>query len=130
MFHLLQERQFEVFYDKNEQHRILAENVEDYLGPIYRSEAAYVVCFLGPDYPKRIWTKFESDQFKARFGQGSVIPVWFTTAPPGVFDESVRIGGFAFDPAGDVDTQLEQLAETLTRKLSERATANGNHRST
>jgi hypothetical protein len=27
----LEERQFEVFYDKNEQHRILAEDVEDYL---------------------------------------------------------------------------------------------------
>ena len=39
--------EFEVFYDKNEEHRILAENVEDYLGPIYRSEAAFVVCFLG-----------------------------------------------------------------------------------
>jgi hypothetical protein len=128
LFQLLEDRQFEVFYDRNEQHRILAENVEDYLGPIYRSEAAYVVCLLGPDYPKRIWTKFESDQFKSRFGQGSVIPVWFTTAPPGVFDESARVGGYTFDPAGDVEAQLEQLAETLARKLSERMVANGNHR--
>lgn len=126
LFQLLQDRQFEVFYDKNEQHRILAENVEDYLGPIYRSEAAYVVCLMGTDYPKRIWTKFESDQFKSRFGQGSVVPVWFTTAPPGVFDESIRIGGYTIDPAADIDPQLEELANALARKLSERMASNGN----
>src|SRR5207237_7974017 len=41
-----------VFYDQNEQHRILAENIEDYLGPIYRTEAKFVVALLGPEYPK------------------------------------------------------------------------------
>ena len=32
LFRELQEREFEIFYDKNEQHRILAEDVEEYLG--------------------------------------------------------------------------------------------------
>ena len=49
----------EVFYDQNEQHRILAEDVEEYLAPIYASDALLVVCILGPEYPKRIWTKFQ-----------------------------------------------------------------------
>jgi len=35
----LQDREFAVFYDRNEQHRILAEDVEDYLRPIYQSDA-------------------------------------------------------------------------------------------
>ena len=30
-----------MFYDKNEQHRILAEHVEEYLRPIYQSEASF-----------------------------------------------------------------------------------------
>ncbi len=34
LFDLLAEQEFSVFYDANEQSRILAENVEDYLGPI------------------------------------------------------------------------------------------------
>ena len=93
LFELLSEREIETFYDRFEQHRILAEDVEEYLGPIYRSEAAYVVVLLGPDYPKRLWTKFESDQFRERFKDGAVIPVWFTTAPPGLFDESVARRG-------------------------------------
>ncbi|MGC2182990.1 MAG: hypothetical protein WA637_06915, partial [Terriglobales bacterium] len=88
LFELLSEGELEVFYDENEQARILADSVEDYLGPIYASEAAYVIVLLGPEYPKRIWTAFESEQFRARFGEKTVIPIWFTTAPPGMFDES------------------------------------------
>ena len=80
-----------VFYDKNEQYRILAENVEDYLGPIYRSEAEFVVALLGLEYPKRIWTKFESDQFKQRFGDNAVIAIWFSDVPVGMFDESAKV---------------------------------------
>lgn len=119
LFELLQEAEFEVFYDKNEAHRILAEDVEDYLGPIYRTEARFVVCLLGPEYPTRIWTKFESDQFKKRFGEGSVIPVWFTTAPPGMFDESTRVGGFTLNPESEQDSQLADLSQLLIRKMGE-----------
>ena len=34
---LLAEREVASFYDENEQHRIIAQNIEDYLAPIYRS---------------------------------------------------------------------------------------------
>jgi len=57
LFSALQECEFEVFYDKNEQHRLLAEDIEEYLAPIYNSDAQLVICILGPDYPKRIWTE-------------------------------------------------------------------------
>lgn len=119
LFKQLSENEFEVFYDFNEQHRILAENVEDYLSPIYASEAAYVICLLSPDYPKRIWTKFESDQFKTRFGDGSVIPIWFTNAVSGLFDESSRVGGFTFDPSVDNEAQLLTITEILRKKMAE-----------
>ena len=98
IFRRLSERELSVFYDKNEQHRILAENVEDYLAPIYKSEAAFVVVLLGKEYPKRIWAKFESEQFKERFGENAVIPIWFPEAPPGMFDETTKVGGITFDP--------------------------------
>lgn len=120
LYQLLSEHEFSVFYDKNEQHRILAENVEEYLEPIYKSEADYVIALLGPQYPQRIWTKFESDQFKRRFKTGSVIPVWFKDNPPGIFDESAKVGGFLFDPAGDIEAQLVELSETLKKKIAEK----------
>jgi hypothetical protein len=119
LFELLAEEEFSVFYDENEQHRILAENVEDYLAPIYRTEAKYVVCLLGPQYPKRVWTKFESQQFKERFGEGAVIPIWFANAEPGMFDESTRVGGIVFDPNSDVEAQLLKIVELLRKKIAE-----------
>lgn len=119
LFSSLQEGEFETFYDRNEQHRILAEDIEDYLRPIYQTDAEFVVVLLGPDYPKRVWTRFESEQFKTRFKSGAVIPVWFANAPPGIFDESSRVGGIAFDPAGDVGAQIQEIVDLLSRKIEE-----------
>ena len=116
---LLTEQEVSVFYDHNEQHRILASNVEEYLAPIYRSEAEFVVVLLGKEYPHRIWTKFESEQFKQRFGEHRVIPVWFSDAPPGMFDLSTQVGGITIDRAKDVPTQLAQICKVLLKKLAE-----------
>jgi hypothetical protein len=116
---LLTEREVACFYDENEQHRILAQNIEDYIAPIYRSEARYVVVLQSPDYPKRIWTKFESDNFSERFGTGSVIPIRYTTVSPGHFNEEAKYGGLAFDPTGDLRAQAQQIAATLCKRIIE-----------
>ena len=108
-----------VFYDKNEQHRILAEDVEEYLRPIYLNEAQFVVCLLGPDYPKRIWTKMESDAFKERFEEGAVIPIWFDCAPPGIFDRSRSVGGLEFSYKKDLGGQVSAIVDLLTMKLQD-----------
>jgi len=119
LFHALEEHELEVFYDRNEQHRILAEDVEEYLAPIYSSDALLVVCILGPDYPKRVWTKFESTQFKQRFKSGEVIPVVLNTAPLGVFDSAAQVGHIPWDTAGDFGTQVAKVTKLLVRKCGE-----------
>jgi len=119
LFESLQDQEVEVFYDQNEQHRILAEDVEEYLRPIYQTEARFIVVLLGPEYPKRVWTKFESDAFRNRFSEGAVVPVWFADAPPGIFDETTRKGGFNYDPALPMENQVSRLTELLLRKLAE-----------
>ncbi len=116
----LQDRELEVFYDLNEQHRILAEDIEDYLRPIYQSDAEFVVALLGPDFPQRIWTKFESDQFKARFKSGAVVPVWFTNTPPGMFDESTRVGGITFNRDENFARQIDAIVDLLVRKVGDK----------
>lgn len=115
----LKDREIGVFYDKDEQHRILANDVEEYLAPIYRSESRFVVPLLSASYPTRIWTKFESEQFKNRFGEGSVIPIWFIDCPVGLFDESRRVGGLSYDPAGELQNQATALVDVLARRLSD-----------
>ena len=119
LFRALQEAELEVFYDRNEQHRILAEDVEEYLKPIYASDAQLVVCILGPEYPKRVWTKFESDHFKQRFKSGEVIPIVLSNAPLGVFDSATKVGFIAWDRAKDFNEQLGLAAEMLLKKCGE-----------
>lgn len=119
IFRRLDESEISVFYDKNEQHRILAEDVEEYLRPIYQSEASFVLCILGPDYPKRVWTKVESDAFKERFATGEVIPIWLSTAPPTAFDESRKYGGLDFDRAKPLDAEADRVVAILLQKLRE-----------
>jgi hypothetical protein len=115
----LASREVSVFYDKNEQHRILANDVEEYLAPIYRSESKFVIALLSKQYPRKIWTKFESEQFKQRFGEFAVIPIWYTDTSPGLFDESRRVGGLSFDPEQPVSVQLPDIVASLCKKLEE-----------
>lgn len=112
-------REMQVFYDHDEQHYILAEDVEEYLTPIYRSESRYVVALMSKEYPRKVWTKFESQQFKQRFSEGAVIPVWFVDAPPGMFDEVRRVGSLEFDPAADHESQIAEIVNQLAKKLME-----------
>jgi hypothetical protein len=108
-----------VFYDMAEQHRILAEDLEEFLGPIYRSRASYVIAILGRQYGERRWTRFESEQFEKLFGEHRVIPVWSTQAMPSAFDTTSGVGGATFDPAGDLDKQASEIAELCARKMDE-----------
>jgi hypothetical protein len=108
---------FSVFYDYSQQHRILAEDLEEFLGPIYSSRATFVVAVLGPGYGNRRWTRFESEQFKSLFGERRVIPIWSKVAAPTAFDTTGEIGGAVFDPAGDVDREAAYIADLCARKL-------------
>jgi hypothetical protein len=119
LFHQLQDSESEAFYDKNEQHRLLAVDIEEYLRPIYQSEARFVIVLLSHSYPKKIWTKIESDQFKERFKTGGVVPVWFSDAPPGMFDESRRLGGLTIDISLPTAEEAARIARVLIQKLAE-----------
>lgn len=118
IFNRLTALEISVFYDKNEQSQILSENVEEYLFPIYNSEATYVVPLLSSNYPNRVWTKFESKAFKNRFGQHAVIPIWFNGTDT-MFDESKNYGGLTFDPGKNVDQQIDDIVCALSKKIEE-----------
>jgi len=119
IFRQLQDAESEVFYDKNEQHRILATDIEEYLRPIYQSEARMVLVLLSRSYPKKVWTKFESDQFKERFKTGDVVPIWFSDAPVGLFDETLRVGGLTLDVALPVAQEVERIVKIVLQKLGD-----------
>lgn len=119
LFNITSEAELSVFYDKNEQHSILSENVEEYLEKIYKTEAMFVIPLLSQDYPTNIWTRFESKAFRERFGENAVIPVWFKENPQGIFEESRKYGGFELDEKNGIDEQLKNFADILKKKLEE-----------
>jgi hypothetical protein len=114
------EREISVFYDTNEQHRILASNVEDYLAPIYNSEAEFVIVLLSKDYPKKIWTKFESEHFKQRFGENAIIPIWYSDTDQNTFDESKKYGGLTFNLNNELEKEADNIVTIISKKLEEK----------
>ena len=119
LYSKLSAREIAVFYDKNEQADIFACNVENYLYSIYSSEAAYVIPLLSKNYPTRIWTRFESNAFKERFGRNAVIPVWFNDVDSSMFDESRKYGGWTYDVNSDMNSQLDDFVDELAKKIEE-----------
>ncbi|SMG61829.1 TIR domain-containing protein [Cedecea sp. NFIX57] len=119
LFTELQSREVSVFYDKNEQHRILANDVEEYLAPIYRSSSLFVIVLYSQHYPAKIWTKFESDNFKQRFGDNCVIPIWFDNSLPGMLDETRKVGGITLQTSGDIANQVKSISDVVCAKLTE-----------
>ena len=119
IFEKLIDYEVEVFFDENEQARMLSKNIEDYLAPIYQSEAKYIIVILSKEYPQKIWTKFESSQFKHRFGDGSIIPIFFTDIDYSVFDESRKYSGITIDLDKPIDVQLDSFVTIVIKKLRE-----------
>jgi hypothetical protein len=117
LFERLTRRQLNVFFDQNEEARLLGEKIEEYLRPIYESDAEYVVPFLSPEYPNRVWTKFESDIFKARFGEKRVLPVVVDDYKPDQFGSVYNVGYCTIERAGDIDAQIEKIADLMASKL-------------
>lgn len=112
-----------VFYDFTEQHRILGQDVEAFLGPIYASKSRYVVAILGELYGVKRWTIFESDNYRDRIEKGEVLPIWSTKIPPSATDSIRKRGNLTFDPDGDLPGQAKECAEVIGRKLAERLEA-------
>ena len=78
-----------------------------------------MIAILGRQYGQRRWTRFESDQFKALFGEKRVTPSGAEDAMPSAFDRTAGIGGATFDPNGDVDAQAREIADLCALKLDQ-----------
>jgi hypothetical protein len=113
---LLDADDYVVFYDLNQQARIVGEDVEAFLAPIYASDSRFVIAVLGRMYGEKRWTIFESDQFKERFDDGHVIPIWDRNALPSRFDETRNIGYLTFDAAADPHDEAARLVEVIKEK--------------
>lgn len=113
---LLDADDYVVFYDLNEQARIVGEDVEAFLAPIYASDSRFVIAVLGRMYGEKRWTIFESEQFKERFDDGHVIPIWDKDALPSRFDQTRNIGYLTFDASADPHHEAARLVTIIKEK--------------
>jgi hypothetical protein len=119
LYHELDGDDYVAFYDKNEQHRILGEDLEAYLAPIYERGCRFVIAVLGPKYGEKRWTIFESERVKQRFGDGNVIPIWEKNSLPSAFDATRNIGYLTFDPEADPRDEARRLARVIEKKYDD-----------
>ena len=118
LFAALQERQLNVFYDRNEQSRIIGENIEDYLKPVYAWDSALVVPIVSEDYPERVWTAFESMYFGDEIGKGTVVPISLGRPTFTPFDESRKVGWIRIETDDSlVEESIANAAAALTDKV-------------
>lgn len=106
-----------VFYDKNASADILGKDLERYFEPIYAADAKYVIAMIDSNYPKKIWTTFESKQYKDRFGDNTVIPILFEDFTPSPFDEFFKRGYEKIDTTKDIESQVKYIVDLLITKL-------------
>lgn len=53
-----------------------------------------------------------------------MIPIWFSDAPPGMFDETTTVGGVTFDREKDMAEEVAGLCELLCAKIADYKEAN------
>lgn len=114
----LKEHDLQIFYDFDQAHEIAGADLEKYLAPIYGSESEFILALISGSYPTRVWAKFESEQFRVRFGEDRVIPVFLDGTQPTFFDELFKRGGFSIRRSDDVGRQCAGIAETLAKKIA------------
>jgi hypothetical protein len=107
-----------VFYDRSEQHEILANNVEDYLRPVYESGSRFVVVLLGPQYGARRWTRFEASSYHTRIELGHVIPVRSNSVSAETFDRMRDIGSLVYNPKYSLWPQAKHIAAVISQRLT------------
>mgnify|MGYP000928406753 CR=1 FL=1 len=108
---------YSVFYDFDQQHNILGQDVEDYLSPIYSKKCRYVVVVVGEEYGNKHWTRLEYQKFCDRIGAGEVLVVRSKKVPHSFTDELSGIGSLSYDPDEDLRKEARRVAKVISEKL-------------
>lgn len=106
-----------VFYDKDASAEILGRNVEEYLEPIYRSDAKYVVVLVDEAYANKVWTVVESKAYRDKWDKDEVIPIIFDGYQPSPFDKLYGKGYARIYTDKDIAHQVRDFVNNLIVKL-------------
>ncbi len=120
LYQKLTENEYSVFYDKDMAADILGKDLDKYFAPIYEADATYVIAMIDSNYPKKVWTVFESDKYKDRFGQDAVIPILFEDFSPSPMDALYNKGYDRIDSTkGNIEEQVDAIVNRLIEKMNQ-----------
>ena len=119
---IIEESEISIFYDNDHAAEMLAENVDEYLAPIYASQAKYIICILSKHYPRKVWTVFESKQYKEKIQNCEVIPIVLPDCPISPTDPLFNRGRIEFSEKAlleeaSFEEEVQRIAAMLTEKL-------------
>ena len=92
--------------------------MEEYLEPIYRSEAKFVICIVDAEYSRRMWPRIEVTKFEERLGNGEIVPVLVDAQEEGVFSRIEKIGHFRVKRPSMLE-DISRLGELLSKKIEQ-----------
>lgn len=114
---IIEESEISIFYDNDHAAEMLAENVDEYLAPIYASQAKYIICILSKLYPRKVWTVFESEQYKEKIQNCEVIPIVLPDFPISPTDPLFNRGRIEFSEEASFEEEVQRIAAMLIEKL-------------
>jgi len=106
-----------VFYDQYYEANYLGQAWSEQFKAIFGAECRYVVCLLDKNHADKIWPTFERECFKARVGEGAVIPIFLDDTPfVGIPADTIGIDFKGCNHADD-DLVTEKVVYKLEEKL-------------
>lgn len=115
----LEENEYSVFYDENAVADMLGQDLDSYFEPIYKSEARFVIAMIDSTYPNKVWTAFESDKYRSRLGENSVIPILFEDVNPLPTDPLFKKCYARIDSTNtDLLGQISHIGQLLIQKMN------------
>lgn len=106
-----------VFYDNWERHRLIGENLYEYLADLYQNKAKFCAMFISKNYVKKAWPKHERTfaQARALFQKGSyILPIRLDESPcPGISPTIGYIDGRELNPSNIAILILRKLGKDI-----------------
>ncbi|MGW7041909.1 TIR domain-containing protein [Streptomyces avermitilis] len=118
LFTVLAQLGYAVFYDFNEQDRLLGAQVDNFLEAIFTRESRFVVVVLSNDFGRRRPHVFEAEIIQEKVPQERILPIYYRNRPCGPFDSLYHQGHLWLDSDGDLTPQVIQHAELISKKVA------------
>ncbi|GGK90814.1 toll/interleukin-1 receptor domain-containing protein [Mangrovihabitans endophyticus] len=106
-----------VFYDFNEQDRLLGSRCDDYLERAFLQQSRFVVVMPTITYGTRRSHLYEVELFREKLPRDRLLPIFDISKPRGPFDSLFDQGHLWLEPDQELAPQAAHHAEVISKKI-------------